>query len=361
MPAKEQVRSEGRKTAVRRTAQPTVQNSDVQAQQMHPTATIQRARLDPSSLTPRDVLQLQCTLGNQLTRRVVEHAASWHLADTNPVQKLTPKEARTRVARPGRANHPRLSALESLQRMAADRPNLQIGALLLGNGSNIVQMAMKRQREEQELPEERRSKRRRMVSLSELPLHFKKPTYELESPRSGGKCSTAVLGPNSLYGMGTDANPRLPRAIDRARKEYPHAKFVAGHLLNADFGGTGRHPKNLTILTASANARMKGFDNRIKTAVEQLESLYKLLSRKFIDIKPLRYGIKVTISVSKDKWGSIPPDNYIANSVSCRASVSGALNLSQTPEDIHGVMTRIRTIVAEANTAGRYIKNSVNI
>jgi hypothetical protein len=65
MPAKEQARSTDKTMARRRSAQPTVPDFDMLAQQTHLAAIVQRARLNPHSLTPRDVLQLQGTIGNQ--------------------------------------------------------------------------------------------------------------------------------------------------------------------------------------------------------------------------------------------------------------------------------------------------------
>ncbi|WP_028608950.1 hypothetical protein [Paenibacillus harenae] len=205
-----------------------------------------------------------------------------------------------------------------------------------------------------------RPKRRKVVQVKSMDLHFRRPLYTKESAHrdAGGKKTTAKLGPNSLKGMGTDANSSLPKAIVRARQDYPDSHFKAGHLLNADFFGDGKTSANLTILTSSANTSMTAFDNPIKNAVMTLKKLYEGLSSALVDISSINYGIDVSIKVSDEKWGKKYPDNCIAKSVSCRAVLSGNHNLgsydlSETQIDIFkGMIKQIEAFVKQANDAG---------
>jgi hypothetical protein len=161
--------------------------------------------------------------------------------------------------------------------------------------------------------------------LSVLPTHFDGPHYRIDAnwhSHAGGSHSSAILGPNSLRGMGTDAKSNLPKAIGKARKVYPLDFFKAGHLLNADFYGDGKDSKNLTILNAVANTRMQSFDNRIKEAVQGLAALYTTLAREVkIDISPIRFGVFIDVKVASEKWGDNYPDNCIAKKLSCSASI----------------------------------------
>jgi hypothetical protein len=64
--SKEQTHSNDKASPKQRLPKPATESLDVLAQQQtHPATIIQRARRDPRSLTPRDVLQLQRTIGNQ--------------------------------------------------------------------------------------------------------------------------------------------------------------------------------------------------------------------------------------------------------------------------------------------------------
>jgi hypothetical protein len=65
MPSKEQTNRADKETAKQRSARPEVQNAQTPDQPAQPAATIQQARLDPRSLTPRDILYLQRTIGNR--------------------------------------------------------------------------------------------------------------------------------------------------------------------------------------------------------------------------------------------------------------------------------------------------------
>lgn len=173
----------------------------------------------------------------------------------------------------------------------------------------------------------KRQKRKTKVALSALPRHHQSPAYEAHSrPSAGGACSTAILGPNSLIEMGSDADSNKPPAIASARETYPECSFKAGHLLNADFGGDGKMSKNLTILSAKGNSNHKNFDNNVKQALYHLKKLYELLSNAFVDISDIDYGVEVKIQTSFETWGENPPDCYICDHLKCSAKEWGAFS-----------------------------------
>ncbi len=77
MPSKEQVNSNDKAASKQPSAKPATEITDILAQQQsHPAAIIQRATLDPGSLTSRDVLQLQRTVGNRVVGQLLARIRS---------------------------------------------------------------------------------------------------------------------------------------------------------------------------------------------------------------------------------------------------------------------------------------------
>lgn len=69
---KEQAHDINKVSAKQKSLEPAIQNSDVLAQQQTlPTTTMQRARLEPGSLTPSNMLQLQRTIGNRAVGKLL--------------------------------------------------------------------------------------------------------------------------------------------------------------------------------------------------------------------------------------------------------------------------------------------------
>jgi hypothetical protein len=138
------------------------------------------------------------------------------------------------------------------------------------------------------------------------------PQYKAQHNRAaGGQRSSVVLGPGQVLSKRSDADPRLPDAIDDARRAYPGAGLKAGHILNAMFYGDGQRSENLTILTTSANTSNTTFDNRIKDAVNGLKKLCETLFNLNVDIGALKPSIEITVTVGKEAWGTDYPDNCI--------------------------------------------------
>lgn len=190
------------------------------------------------------------------------------------------------------------------------------------------------------------------------------PHYEPHSePFAGGVHSWAVLGPDALVGMGTDANPRLPPGIDTVRRTYPQATFYAGHLLNADFGGSGQDPRNLTILTSAANTSHKAFDNPVKRAVEELRRVYEYMYDDGIDIAGElqasggTLGIRVDVETDGASWGSSGPDRWVSNGLVCTArvtgSVDGPFSSDRANEEFESRLAALKSLCIVATSKGK--------
>lgn len=98
MSSKEQTHSSDKATATRRPSQPITPNLNILAQQAGSATTIQRARLDPSSLTASDVQQLQRMVGNKevvnlLTKTGLGPVA---VAVMRPVEPTSPNVERSK-------------------------------------------------------------------------------------------------------------------------------------------------------------------------------------------------------------------------------------------------------------------------
>ena len=142
----------------------------------------------------------------------------------------------------------------------------------------------------------------------------------------GGKQVTAVLGPGlaELASSGwTNAKGEALTKLKDAQVKYPHHGLVAGHLLNARFGGLGDDSKNLTILSAGGNHNHQAFDNPVAQAVKKLAAFYDVLRRGGVAVSKFTYGIRVTISVSKWTWGNQEVDKYICDHLVCVAELTG--------------------------------------
>jgi hypothetical protein len=122
---------------------------------------------------------------------------------------------------------------------------------------------------------------------------------------TGGTSVKAVLGPDLAetntdrhhlhQGSSTSGNSLQP--LMGLLHEKSAKPWVAGHLLNSDFGGEGDKDKNLTPLTAAANGAHKFFENHVKKI---------LLKCRDIDIKHPElkhwYGVLYEVKVSSDPY-----------------------------------------------------------
>ena len=114
MSSKERAQSEDKATVKRRSPQLEVQDFEVLERQIHPATIIRRARLGPRALSPRDVLQLQCTIRNQALSRLLAGMVQGQPANTGDRPVKSPSSVqkalqRTGPKRPGFAVQPNLT------------------------------------------------------------------------------------------------------------------------------------------------------------------------------------------------------------------------------------------------------------
>jgi hypothetical protein len=127
--------------------------------------------------------------------------------------------------------------------------------------------------------------------------------------RTGGTYMKAVLGPdqatNSMsssrrIGSPTKSLNSLHPLIPELNK-YQNNGWIAGHLLNAELGGSGTEDENLTPLTTAANGAHKFYEKHIKNMLELCHRLDTL--GKDAKDDPLHwYGVHYEVTVSPDSF-----------------------------------------------------------
>jgi hypothetical protein len=108
-----------------------------------------------------------------------------------------------------------------------------------------------------------------------------------------------LLGPDLGDGQrrGTPTNSTSLQPLMGLLNGNSPKSWVAGHLLNAEFGGSGNAVENLTPLTSAANNAHKTFENHIKRML--------LLCKGLDDQYPAAsdwYGVRYRVDVSTDTY-----------------------------------------------------------
>ena len=188
------------------------------------------------------------------------------------------------------------------------------------------------------------------------PLH-KDPSYPAaDVVHAGEKDIQVVLGPSSYLRLSgeTAANLSLP-GLARAQEKYPQAGLTVSALLHTDFSGDKSKEANLTIVTETAKRKMIAFKYHVEYALAGLYNLYRELHKDPTqDISTLRYGIKLIIHVSDEKWSdSSSPDKYIAKTISCGARLVGARPQFEAGSLAERIYTNMLISIGRANKAGR--------
>lgn len=143
--------------------------------------------------------------------------------------------------------------------------------------------------------------------------------------KRGGVSSYVKLGPFGDLQAGTDSDSSKPPGIAKVRESYPNETFVAGHLLNADFGGDGTDSSNLVVLTSKANSDHKNmFESKVKEAVRQLKNIYEKIHDLHVDFDQSVFdlGISVLVMAEDDNAnlrGLSQPDCFLFKEISCSA------------------------------------------
>lgn len=124
--------------------------------------------------------------------------------------------------------------------------------------------------------------------------------------KTGGEWMRAVLGPDlgdgQVRGSKTNATSLDPTIA--LLNSHSTKTWVAGHLLNAEWGGSGIQNSNLTPLTSAANSAHETFEGHIKrmlVACRQIDQANGSL--------PHWYGVRYKVTVSNTQYANHPATN----------------------------------------------------
>ncbi|MEQ5843481.1 hypothetical protein N0A02_28905 [Paraburkholderia acidicola] len=117
---------------------------------------------------------------------------------------------------------------------------------------------------------------------------------------------TALLGPDLGDGVrrGSPTNTSSLQPLMRLLNARSHKKWKAGHLLNAEFGGSGINDDNLTPLTAAANNAHRVFEGHIVRMLARCRQIDEQ-NQDYI----VWYGVLYTVSVSGARYATFPAAN----------------------------------------------------
>ncbi len=197
---------------------------------------------------------------------------------------------------------------------------------------------------------------------------FPKPAGARTAGARGCKSAKVTLGPIAGWPeflQGTDAAVIYPDAITDVRDELDDSQYhwKSGHVINADFGGSGIGNKNMTCLTSSANTSQTAFDNSIKNARSALHRVYTAIreaGKQQEFFKGLKYGIQLDIVLSDAAWEVDYPGNCVSDQMNLTATIVNEPSTDDiksamagaTPMTIKQALTaveEVRTLVAKAN------------
>jgi len=120
---------------------------------------------------------------------------------------------------------------------------------------------------------------------------------------TGGSSMTALLGPDLGDGLqrGTPTTSNSLQPVMRLLNDNSPKRWKAGHLLNAELGGSGLSDANLTPLTTAANNAHRVFEGHIK----RMLLLCNQLDRANPDVDAW-YGVLYTVTVSPIVYANAP-------------------------------------------------------
>ncbi|MBX3588670.1 MAG: hypothetical protein KF796_18725 [Ramlibacter sp.] len=123
---------------------------------------------------------------------------------------------------------------------------------------------------------------------------------------TGGSAMTALLGPDLGDGQrrGSPTTQNSLQPLMGLLNGFGAKKWKAGHLLNAEFGGSGLSDRNLTPLTSAANNAHKVYEGHIK----RMLLLCNQIDRAYQDYTHW-YGVLYTVNVSAVSYSNAPAVN----------------------------------------------------
>jgi len=125
---------------------------------------------------------------------------------------------------------------------------------------------------------------------------------------TGASFMEALLGPDLGDGMrrGSATNQQSLQPVMGWLNTYSNRTWVAGHLLNADLGGSGTNNQNLTALTSTANANHSTFEDHVKrmlAACHNVDSYNRGHTHW--------YGVRYRVDVDATQFASTPHANDV--------------------------------------------------
>ena len=154
-------------------------------------------------------------------------------------------------------------------------------------------------------PPAKRTSPRVKASTAKAPFYLEPPRWGKPiSKHFGGSRMEVTLGIGALNAVDntgerkTNNRPGIMRTLLQDEGQAPETRkwWKAGHLLNADFGGTGQ-TYNLTPLTAAANSAHEEWETKLRTSLEILRQTLERTGR--LDLKN-HVGIKFVVEVNQD-------------------------------------------------------------
>lgn len=123
---------------------------------------------------------------------------------------------------------------------------------------------------------------------------------------TGGSSMTVLLGPDLGDGQrrGTPTNGNSLQPVMGLLNARSHKRWKAGHLHNAEFGGSGTTNANLTPLTTAANNAHRVFEGHIK----RMLTLCYQIDHMYVDYNAW-YGVLYTVTVSPTVYANAPAAN----------------------------------------------------
>ncbi|WP_417356441.1 hypothetical protein [Gallaecimonas pentaromativorans] len=120
---------------------------------------------------------------------------------------------------------------------------------------------------------------------------------------TGGTTMTALLGPDLGDGqmVGSKTNSTSLQPLMGLLNAHSNKKWIAGHLLNADLGGSGVRDNNLTPLTVAANNAHRVFEGHIKRMLLACNQI----DRNDQDSNHW-YGVRYAVQVSAPRYAAAP-------------------------------------------------------
>lgn len=144
------------------------------------------------------------------------------------------------------------------------------------------------------------------------------PSYGLaHATRGSGTSMTAILGPNQgLMYLGSQTNGTSISGVMGPLLTRDPGKWVAGHLLNGELGGSGTYARNLTPLTANANKRHSGYELKVKRMC--------IKCRQYMDLNKITaycLGVRYRVTVDGTAFGGFAPYDKVASHITISARV----------------------------------------